>query len=95
MVQGFNVQDATTLVREMCAERTATIRANGIRKIFIGSGMICVPIASFFYFLAIGYIPLKLFAITVVVGLWGGWVVFKGIFMVAAPKMESGDVMEH
>ena len=82
------------MVQEMYADRTATIRANGIRKIAIGSGLICVPIASFLYFLAVGYIPIKLFAITVAVGLWGGWWVFKGLFMVAAPKMESGDVME-
>ena len=95
MMQGFSAQDANALVQEMYAERTATIRANGIRKIVIGIGLICVPIASLLYFLAIGYIPLKIFAITIMIGLWGGWMVFKGIFMVAAPKMESGDVMEH
>ena len=95
MVQGFSAQDATAMVQEMWAERTATIRANGIRKIAISSGMICIPIVSFLGFLSAGYIPIKPFAITVAVGLWGGWMVFKGIFMVAAPKMESGDVMEH
>ena len=95
MVQGFSAQDATAMVQEMHAERTATIRTNGIRKIVIGTCLICVPIASLLYFLAVGYIPIKIFAITVAIGLFGGWLVFKGIFMVAAPKMESGDVMEH
>lgn len=94
MMQGFSAQDANEMVQEMYAERTATIRTNGIRKIVIGSVLICVPIVSLLGFLAMGYIPLKLFAVTVMVGLWGAWMVFKGSFMVAAPKMESGDVSE-
>lgn len=95
MMQGFSAQDATDMVQDMYAERTKTIRANGIRKIFIGCGLICVPIAAGLYFLSVGYVPLKLFAVTIMVGLYGCWLVFKGIFMVAAPKMESGDVMDH
>lgn len=95
MSQGFSAPDANAMVEEMFTERTATIRANGVRKIVIGACLVCVPIGSLLYFLAQGYIPIKLFAITVAVGLWGGWMVFQGIFMVAAPKMESGDVMEH
>lgn len=95
-VQGFSAEDAAAMVQEMYAERTTTIRANGIRKIAIGSGLICVPIASFFYLFSSGYstITIRLFVATVAIGLWGGWWVFQGIFMVAAPKMESGDVME-
>jgi hypothetical protein len=32
--------------------------------------------------------------IAVMVGLWGCWLVLTGIIMLAAPKMESGDVAE-
>jgi hypothetical protein len=93
-MQGFSAEEASSLVQEMYQERAATIRANGIRKIIVGSGLICVPIVSLLIFLSLGFIPLKIFAVTVMVGLWGAWMVFKGSFMVLAPKMESGDVAE-
>jgi hypothetical protein len=41
-----------------------------------------------------GYIPLKLFAVTIMIGLWGAWKVLKSLFMILAPKSEPGDVAE-
>ena len=41
-----------------------------------------------------GVIPLKLFALTVIVGLWGGYRVLKGITLVVAPRSETGDVAD-
>jgi len=93
-IQGFSKEDASELVQEMFQERAATIRGNGIKKLIIGVVLICVPIASFLSFLSIGFIPIKLFALTVMVGLWGVWMIFKGTFMVLAPKFEPGDVSE-
>jgi hypothetical protein len=94
IIQGFTYEEASGFVKELFRERMATIRGNGVRNIVVGIALVCVPIVSFFIFTSMGFIPLKLFAITVIVGLWGGWLILKGTFMVVAPKAESGDVAE-
>ena len=94
MIQGFSHQEALDLVQPIFRERAATVRTNGIRKIFTGSGLMCVPIVALIFFLHIGVIPLKLFAVTVMVGLYGVWLVINGILMVVAPKSEQGDVTD-
>lgn len=94
MIQGFSHSEASSLVQGLFRERAATIRGNGITKIVVGIALIGVPIVAFFIFSSMGVIPLKLFAITIIVGLWGAWMIFNGIFMVVAPKSESGDVAE-
>ncbi len=94
MIQGFSHQEALSLVQSIFRERAAAVRANGIRKIFTGSGMICVPIIALIVFLSIGVIPLKIFAITVMIGLYGVWLVINGILMAVAPKSEQGDVAD-
>lgn len=93
-MQGFSPDEASSFVRAMTQERAAATRANGVRKIVIGIGMMLVPVVAYFIFTSMGYLPIKLFGMTVAVGLWGGWMAFDGIFMVAAPKMESGDVAD-
>ena len=87
-------QEASELVGEMFDERARAIRSNGIGKILTGSGMACVPVAAWFIFSSIGVIPLKLFAITVMVGLWGAWRILKGTIMVVSPRSEKGDVAD-
>lgn len=94
MMQGLSAEEAQELVDEMFQERAATIRGNGIMKIVVGCGLICVPIISLLVFLAMGFIPLKIFAVTIMAGLYGVWLVLKGSFMVLAPKSEAGDVAE-
>lgn len=94
MIQGFSHQEASDLAQKLFQERTAAVRSNGIRKIIIGAGLICVPIIALIIFLAIGVIPLKLFAVTIMVGLYGVWLVINGILMAVAPKSERGDVAD-
>jgi len=94
LMQGFSHEEASSLVREMFRERAATVRANGIRKILTGIGLIAVPIVALIIFLSIGVIPLKLFAVTVMVGLWGVWMLLNGIIMFLAPKSERGDLAD-
>ncbi len=93
-VQGFSYEEASGLVQAMFLEREVTIRANGVRKIFIGSALLAVPIVAFFIFLGIGIIPMKLFALAIMVGLWGAWMLINGIIMFLAPKWERGDVAD-
>ena len=94
MIQGYTLPEATELATKLFKERTAAVRSNGIRKIIIGSGMVCVPIIALVVFLAIGVIPLKLFAVTIMIGLYGAWLVVNGILMAVAPKSERGDVAD-
>lgn len=94
LMQGFSHEEASNLVRELFRERAATVRANGIRKILTGIGLIAVPIVALIIFLSIGVIPMKLFAITVMVGLWGVWLLLNGIIMFLAPKSEPGDLAD-
>lgn len=94
MIQGFTLPEATEVATNLFKERTAAVRANGIRKIIIGSGMICVPIVALIIFLSIGVIPLKLFAVTIMIGLYGAYIALKGILMAVAPKSERGDVAD-
>jgi hypothetical protein len=95
MIQGFSYEEASELVQGMFRERAATIRGKGILKIVLGAFLLCVPIATWLTFLSIGLIFMKLFAVAIMVGIWGGWNVLHGIFMVMAPKSEAGDVAEH
>jgi hypothetical protein len=94
MIQSFSVAEATELATKLFKERTAAVRSNGIRKIIIGTGLTCVPIIALLIFLSIGFIPMKLFGLTVMVGLYGVWLVINGILMAVAPKSERGDVAD-
>jgi len=95
MREGINGEEASNLVAVMLQERAVAIRRAGVRKIIIGILLMCVPVASFFIFMAvIGSLPLKLFAATVAVGLWGAWLFLKGMIMFISPKTEPGDVAD-
>jgi hypothetical protein len=92
MCQGISVADAQTLVAAMFQERAKTIRRNGITKFVLGTAMACVPVAFYVICSRIGIVPMKLFALTIMLGLWGVWMLLKGVIMFFAPKSEPGDV---
>lgn len=94
MMQGFSAKEATELVNELFQERAATIRSDGIRKICIGVGLILVPIVSWFGFMGIGVIYIKLFALTIMAGLYGLYSLINGIIMCASPRSIVGDASE-
>jgi len=94
MMQGFSREEASSLVKELFHERAATVRGNGIRRIVIGVALMCVPVVALFIFLSLGVIHLGIFAVTIILGFWGVWMIIKGICMVLAPKVEAGDVAE-
>lgn len=94
MVQGFSVPEATELTTKLFQERTAAVRSNGIRKIIIGFGLMCVPVIALLIFLSLHVLPLKLFGATVVVGVYGFYLFVTGILMAVAPKSEKGDVAD-
>jgi hypothetical protein len=92
MMQGYTAQEASALVEEIFKERVAAIRVNGIKKIVFGSLLVCLPIAFYLICLGVGMIPMKLFAVTIMAGLYGAYQAIKGVIMLVAPKSEPGDV---
>lgn len=92
MMQGFKVDEASAIVREFFQERVKALRAKGTGKILMGSGLVCIPIGAFFAFMSMGFFPIKIFAVTIMAGLYGLYLVLKGIIMLAAPKSEPGEV---
>jgi hypothetical protein len=56
--------------------------------------MMLLPVVTTVLCLMIGYIPIKLLAITVAIGIWGGWKFLSGLIMFLSPKSEKGDVAD-
>lgn len=93
-MQGYSHAEASAAATEMFQERVATIRANGIRKIVIGSILVCVPVMLFLVMLGTGFIFMRLLALPIMAGIYGVWLVVKGTLMLLAPKSEAGDASE-
>jgi len=93
-MQGYGRAEASAAVTQMFQERVATIRANGIRKIVIGSILVCIPVILFLILLGEGLLFMRLLAIPILFGIWGVWLVVKGTLMLLAPKSETGDASE-
>lgn len=94
MMQGLPREEAQELLQALLRERFGMLRGIGIRKIVTGVPLTCVPLASLLVFHKIGILPLKLFAITVMVGLYGVFLLYRGCFMVFLPRFEDGDVAD-
>jgi hypothetical protein len=94
LVQGWNQAEAAELVQELFKERTATIRANGIRKIIIGIGLMLLPVVTITVFLMIHFVIIYLLGASVVAGLYGLWLFINGLLMAISPKSEKDDAMK-
>ena len=96
MRNSIPVAEATALVDAWFIDRAKTIRKNGIKKFFTGIMLASVPVI--FYFVAVAsagdFAPMKLFAVTIMVGLYGAYMFVKGTIMFCAPKSEPGDVSD-
>ena len=94
MVQGYSRDEAMELTKTLVKERTSAVRANGIRKMLIGFGLVWVPVIALIFFLSIGYMPLKLMGAAILVGVYGAYLLLRGFLMAVAPKSEKGDVAD-
>jgi hypothetical protein len=94
LLQGFSHPEAMEFATKLFKERTAAVRANGIRKFFTGFGLMWVPVIAFIVFRSIGYMPLKLMGACILVGVYGAYLGLNGILMAVAPKSEKGDVAD-
>jgi len=50
---GFSREEASSLVKELFEERAATVRGNGIMRIVMGFGLMCVPVVALFIFMSV------------------------------------------
>ena len=94
MIQGFTYEEAAPLVDSMYQERAATIRKTGITRVVMGVGLMCVPVLTLIAFARMEASSMTLLALSVMAGVAGIWMLLKGIFMIASPKTESGDVSD-
>ena len=62
--------------------------------VFKGGACICVPIIAFFSFMSMGYMPIKIMGLTVMIGCYGLYLFINGIVMFLSPRSESGDVAD-
>jgi hypothetical protein len=94
MGQGLDYEEASALVAAMHRERLANLRGIGVKKILIGAGMLSAPIFALVMFLKTGVLRIRRFAITATIGLFGLWMLIKGIMLLVAPQSTSEDVGE-
>src|SRR5215469_3481466 len=93
VVAGIPREEATPMVDEFVAERVQSLRGIGIRKFFTGIGLMFVPVISWIVFAYVVHmIPLKIFALTIMAGLYGVYLFLRGLIMLLSPKGEHGDV---
>jgi hypothetical protein len=94
MIQGFNHEEASALIKVLFRERALAVRARGAKKIVIGILLLCAGGAGLLYLLWIKIVPVSLMGILLAAVLYGGWLLINGIIMLVAPRMQSGDVAE-
>ncbi len=95
MMQGISAAEATELEGGMFAERVAIIRGAALKKIFISLPLMALPVV-FWIFCAVEFhmVPLKIWALTVIAGVYGMYCLIKGAIMFISPGSEPGDVSE-
>ncbi len=94
MVQGYEREEAMELTQALVKERTSAVRANGIRKAITGFALMWVPVIAFIVFLAAHFMPLKIMGAAILVGVYGAYLLIRGVLMAVAPKSEKGDVAD-
>lgn len=94
MLKGLSHQEAMDLIDPMVKDRRATIRANAIRKIMIGIGLICVTVVALLWCLSAAFFPVTLLGIAILFGLYGGWLVLNGTLELLNPKLQAKDLAD-
>lgn len=93
-VRGFTEEEACEFVDGVFEERAATIRGMGVKKILLGCVLVALPIVGYFTFASITAVMVRVVGALAVGGLWGLWLIIKGIMMMMSPRTEPGDVAD-
>jgi len=95
MMQGISAAEAMEMADVLFAERTAAIRSAGMKKILMGVPMIAFPIVAWIFMIAVVHLLfVKIWALTLMVGLYGMYCLLKGLIMFFSPGSEPGDVSD-
>ena len=89
---GFSEKETLDLLADFKHERATAIRSSGIKKLVIGSLLAPIPLIAYLVFMTIGYIYIKIFALTCLAGLFGLWKIIDGLTMIMNPRSERGDL---
>lgn len=93
MSKNVGEKDAAALLDEIVSERAASIRADGLKKIWLGGVFVAAPIVYYFVtHLYVGYWSLKFFAALIVLAAVGIAKLTSGISMVLRPRAVRGDL---
>jgi hypothetical protein len=93
MSKNVGEKEAAVLLEEVMTERAASIRSDGMKKIWLGSAFIAAPVIYYFVtHLWIGYWSLKLFAGLVVLAAVGLAKLTSGVSLVLRPRAVRGDL---
>lgn len=85
-------KDAFELIEELQKERAASIRADGIKKTWIGALFVLASVAYYFASMFIGYWSMKFFAALIVVGAVGLAKITSGLSMILRPRAVTTDL---
>ncbi|HYC70725.1 MAG TPA: hypothetical protein VEB66_05930 [Opitutaceae bacterium] len=86
-------KDVDALIEEVLAERAASIRSDGFKKLWLGGAAMAMPFAYYYITHAwLGFSSHKLFAAVIVVGVLGLLKATTGLGMVVRPRAVRGDL---
>ena len=92
--QGATLVEAQIAYEAIKDDRAEFVRSAAKRKIIPGVLLIAVPIVSFVIFMFMNVLPVRFFALTIVVGLIGAWKVIRGVLGMIRPEAIQGDLSE-
>jgi len=92
--QGLRDEEIRPLMESILQERASSVKSTARKNILLGIGLILVPIITYFVLLQSPVFPVKLFAVTVLVGLIGGWKLVQGIIHLSNPDLQKSDLSE-
>ncbi|HWC60662.1 MAG TPA: hypothetical protein VHC44_13280 [Verrucomicrobiae bacterium] len=95
MMQGITAAEATEITAGLFAERVKIVRGCGMKKIVISFPLMALPLV-FWIVCAVEFhmVPLKIWAFTVIAGIYGLYCLLKGLIMFLSPGSEPGDVSD-
>jgi hypothetical protein len=94
ITKGMGRDEAAEIVDALLEERAAELRGVGLKKIIFGAGLMAVPVVALAIFLSLGYIYVRIFIGTLLLGAWGVWMFIGGWIIFLKPKSQTGDVTE-
>src|SRR5262245_1723152 len=90
--EGATISEAENAYEAVKFCRREYVQSAAKKKIFLGLGLMAVPIVGFvvWVFASIRWIPLKLFGFTILVGIIGAWKLVRGILGTVNPDAIHG-----